>query len=168
MQPGDVFIKGGNAADTEGNVGVMLGSPVGGTIGKALGVLSARGIELVAPVGNEKLVPSVIKAAGTLGIGKLDYSHGLPCGMQILAGATVVDETKAIELLSGCTATVVAGGGVGDSQGAVTLTFSGEQKAFNKAIEVLESIKGEEPVPGDSRDCPCAAPCDYGKSQSTK
>ncbi len=168
MQPGDVFIKGGNAVDIEGHVGVMLGSPVGGTIGKALGTLSARGIELVAPVGNEKLVPSVIQAAGSMGIGKLDYSHGLPCGMQVLTGATVVDEVEAVEMLSGCAAIIAAGGGVGDSQGAVTLTFSGEQKAFDKAIELLEKVKGEQPVPGDSRDCPCAAPCDYGKSQSTK
>lgn len=168
MQPGDIFLKGGNAVDAAGNVGVMLGSPVGGTIGKALGILSARGVEMVAPVGNEKLVPSVIRAAGTMGIGKLDYSHGLPCGMHVVAGATVVDEIRALELLSGCRATVAAGGGVGDSQGAVTLTFCGEQQAFDKAINLLENIKGEQPVPGDSRDCPCTAPCDYGKSQSRK
>ena len=36
---------------------------------------------------------------------------GMPCGMQIVVGATVISEDKALALLSGCQVTVAAKGG---------------------------------------------------------
>lgn len=168
LEPGDIFIKGANAVDLKGNIGILLGSPSGGTIGRAIGTLSARGVELVAPVGWEKLVPSVAAAAATLGVRKLDYSWGLPCGMQVVANATVVNETQAMQLVTGCTATVAAAGGVGDCQGAVTLAFSGNNEAFTSAVTLLEKIKGEQSLPCITRDCPCNNPCHHGKANSRK
>lgn len=54
-----VFIKGANAVDPEGNVGVFVAHSSAGTIGYAYGILSARGCHLIVPIGLEKLIPSV-------------------------------------------------------------------------------------------------------------
>jgi len=42
----DVMIKGGNAVDPDGVVGVLMCSREGGTIGRSLGIVKARGAEL--------------------------------------------------------------------------------------------------------------------------
>lgn len=47
MGSDDVYIKSGNALDPEGNVGVYVASPAGGTIGVAFSVCMAKGINLV-------------------------------------------------------------------------------------------------------------------------
>lgn len=165
MRHGDIFIKGGNALDREDNVGILLGRAGGGTIGSALGSLSARGIELVAPVGLEKLVPSVPAAASFLGVGRMDYSRGRQCGLQILTGATVVTEDRALALLSGCQVSVAAKGGVGSSAGSTTLAFAGHSEEFRQAIAILDSVLGEETLIINSRECPCQNPCDFGREK---
>ena len=43
---GSVFVKGANAVDREGNVGILVANPAGGTIGWSYGILSARGCRL--------------------------------------------------------------------------------------------------------------------------
>jgi hypothetical protein len=53
--PRDVSVKGVNAVDPEGNVGVIAANELGGTIGAIWPILSARGSYLIAPVGMEKL-----------------------------------------------------------------------------------------------------------------
>lgn len=88
----------------------------------------------------------------------------MPCGMQIVANATIVNETRALEYAAGCKATVAACGGVGDSQGAVTLTFFADEEKFAAAVQLLESIKGEQALPDSTRDCPCSDPCHHGKA----
>jgi hypothetical protein len=167
MGAGDIFVKGGNALDLEDNVGILLGSPTGGTIGAALGSLSARNIEMIAPIGLEKLVPSVHDAAALLGIGTLDYSRGLKCGMQVVTGATVITEDLALALLSGCDVTVAAKGGIGHSTGSTTLAFAGDDQEFNQAIAVLDSVLGEKALPENSRKCPCQNPCHFGRPKSS-
>ena len=49
IQPGDVFIKGGNAVDHTGLAAVVASNPMGGTIGAAWGPLYARGIRQNPP-----------------------------------------------------------------------------------------------------------------------
>lgn len=167
MTYGDIFIKGANAWDLQGNVGILLGSPTGGTIGSALGSLSARGIELVAPVGMEKLVPSLPAAAEFLGVGHLDYSRGMQCGMQIVTGATIISEDKALSLLSGCRVNVTAKGGVGGSTGSTTLTFAGNNQEFEKALAVLDMCLGEKALVVKTQPCPCRKPCEFGRPKSS-
>lgn len=167
MGTGDVFIKGGNAFDCNDYVGILLGSPTGGTIGAAIGSLSARGIELITPIGLEKLIPSVPEAISNLGIGSMDYSRGMQCGMQLIKGATVLSEDKALSLLSHCRVTVAAKGGNGSSIGSTTLTFSGTASEFRHALAVLDSVLGEKALSMTTRDCPCPKPCDFGKPNSS-
>lgn len=54
----DVFIKGANALDPSRKAGVLLAGGTGGTIGKVLPTIYARGINLIIPVGLEKTIPT--------------------------------------------------------------------------------------------------------------
>jgi hypothetical protein len=143
---GDVFIKGGNAVDPEGNVGVLLGSPVGGTVGQIAGILAARGAHLIAPVGLEKLVPDVLEAARHCGIAATDLTDGLPSGMGVLYGARVVTELDAFDVLFGVGAWHIASGGIAGSEGSVTIAIEGPREAVMKAFEYTESIASERSV----------------------
>ena len=141
-----VFIKGANAVDPEGNAGVFVAHPSGGTIGWALGILSARGIRLIVPVGLEKLIPSVKEAAQHAGQDTLYYSTGARIGMVPLMNAKVITEIEAFHVLFGLDAVHIGGGGVGGSEGAVVMSAEGEKRGLDRAIELIGSIKGEAPL----------------------
>ncbi len=138
----DVLIKGGNAIDPDGVVGVLLGSRVGGTIGKSLGIITARGAKLIMPIGLEKLIPSVHEAVEYMGIDRINYSTGEKAGLMPVVGADVITEIEAIRMLTGVEATMVAAGGWGDSQGSVVLSITGEQEQVENTIQWVEFIKG--------------------------
>ena len=140
---GSVFIKGANAVDAEGNVGVFVANPAGGTIGWSYGILSARGCHLIVPVGLEKLVPSVREAARSCGQDTLYYCQGIRIGMIPIMNATVVTEIDAFRILFDLRAIHVGGGGVTQSQGSVVLVAEGERDQLDRAIALIESIKGE-------------------------
>ncbi len=142
----DVFIKGGNAIDPEGNVGVLLGSDVGGTVGQISGIVAARGAHLIAPVGLEKLVPDVVEAARHCGIAATDVTDGLPSGMAVLPAARVVTELDAFEGLFGVGAWHIASGGIAGSEGSVTIAIEGPADAVKRAFEYTGSLASEEPV----------------------
>lgn len=143
---GSVFIKGANAVDPEGNAGVFVAHPSGGTIGYAYGILSARGCHLIVPVGLEKLVPSVQRASKLCGQSTFNYSQGIRIGMVPLVNARVITEVEAFRVLFDLEAIQIGGGGVRGSEGAVVLVVEGERKKVEKAIRLIESIKGEPPL----------------------
>src|SRR5574340_1240426 len=136
----DVFIKGGNALDVEGNVGVLLASPVGGTVGQMVGIVAARGAHLIVPIGLEKLIPDVPEAARHCGLASTDWTDGLPSGMAVLSNAQVVTEIEALELLAGVDVWHVASGGVNGSEGAVTLAVEGPASGVDKAVSLAEAL----------------------------
>lgn len=142
----DVFIKGANAIDPEGNAGVLLGGLTGGTIGGSLGHLMGRGSHLIMPVGLEKLIPSVIAATRKCGVRRLKYPDGATVGFMPVVGATVVTEVEALRILAGVQATHVASGGVGGSEGSVVLVVEGPDERVREAFELWESIKGEQQI----------------------
>jgi len=71
-----VLIKGANAIDPEGNVGVITAGFDGGTIGATYGTATSQGLKYIFPVGREKMVPSVKEAAAWAGAKTLDYTMG--------------------------------------------------------------------------------------------
>ncbi len=144
--PDDVFIKGGNAIDAQGNAGIFTSGLTGGTIGMAWPVVTARGSHLIMPIGLEKLIPSVIDAARHTGIYHFNWSMGLPARLTPVVLGKVLTEIQALALLSGVEATHVGSGGVGGSEGAVVLSIEGEESRVEKAFELVKSIKGEPPV----------------------
>jgi len=139
----DVSVKGANAVDPDGNIGVFAADKAGGTVGGIWPTITARGAHWVAPVSLERLIPSVIEAARHCGNHLWDYTMGQSAGFMPVVNALVVTEVQAIELLTGVTAVHVGSGGVAGSEGAVMLALEGEHDVVLEAFELIEDIKGE-------------------------
>lgn len=156
----DIFIKGGNALDTDYNVGVLTGNNIGGTV-SIYPLLTARGCQLILPVGREKLIPSVIEAANSLGINTIDKRIGMSCGMLPITYGKVITEIEAFKILFDVKATQVAAGGVGGSQGSCTFTVEGTETEVEKAFSLVKEIKQEPELGGEKSACSeCGNPCD--------
>ncbi|MBN1613792.1 MAG: hypothetical protein JW950_04920 [Deltaproteobacteria bacterium] len=163
LSPGDILLKGANALDAEGKVGVLMASPVGGTMGQLYLAMKARGLEIIYPVGLEKLVPSVELAAqygGTLTLGK---TIGARVGMACVADGRVFTEIDAIESLFEIDAIHFASGGWGGGEGSVTLIVDGPDAKVNRCLKYIEGrIKGEPPLPALKSPCKtCIVPCSF-------
>jgi hypothetical protein len=61
MTAKDVFIKGVNALDTQGNAGVLIGESA--SLGMVLSTWKKKKFTLIYPVGLEKLIPISIHQA---------------------------------------------------------------------------------------------------------
>ena len=151
-----VVIKGANAVDPEGNVGVITSGFDGGTVSATIGYMTSTGMRYVFPVGLEKLVPSVPEAARWVGSKTMYYAMGATFGMYCLTNGFVVTELQALQVLAGVETGHIASGGIGGSEGAVTIAVQGDPAAVKKAIAVAEAVKGEPPVEalkGQCDDC---------------
>lgn len=167
LGPGDIVLKGGNALDAFGNVGVVMVNPAGGTMGSFYMGMKARGLEIIYTVGLEKLIPSVEEAArygGTMMIGK---SIGCKAGLACVADGRPFTEIDALEALFDVSAVHFASGGWGGAEGAVTLIVEGPDDEVNKCMEFIEAkIKGEPALPGvkgPCKTCPIGACSFKGK-----
>lgn len=138
-----VIIKGANAVDPAGNVGVVTSGFDGGTVAAMIGTVTSQGLKVIVPVGLEKLVASVPEAIKHTGAKTLDYTMGADFGMYCLTNTIPVTEVEAFRILCDVQATHVASGGTGDSYGSVVLIVEGEQDKVEAAIALVESIKGE-------------------------
>jgi hypothetical protein len=148
----DVFIKGANAVDCNFEAGILLGSPVGGTIGKAIGAVYAKGINFIVPVGLEKLIPYPVKdVLSSTGFTRVDYAMGMPVGLFPVHGK-VVTEIQALQQF-GVTGVPIASGGVNGAEGATVLSVYGEERNVQNVLQVIESIKGETPLKIPAGDC---------------
>lgn len=140
---GDVIIKGGTAVDPMGNVGVLMSNPNGGAVGAMFGPASAQGIPVIAAVGLEKQVESVPDAAAGWGQLTLDYAMGIRVGLASLTSPLVLTEVQALAILAGVRARLVSSGGIGGSEGAVILLLEGYKGNLDKAVHMVEGVKGE-------------------------
>ena len=158
----DIVIKGGNAIDSTGTVGVQVGDPNGGTIGKALPIIIARGATLILPIGLEKLIPDVNRAAAISGIQKYDYSAGMFVGLMPVSYGKPITEIEALKELANVEATCISAGGIGGNEGSVTLAIEGPEEQVKRGFALIKSILGEKPVPSLKKKCfECIAPCTY-------
>ncbi len=147
FKPGDVFIKGANAIDMTGDIGILVAAQHGGSVRMAWFATVGRGGIFICPVGLEKLIPSVREAATKCNIYRYKYSTGLPVAFVALQNARVVTEIQAFRVLAGASATHVASGGIAGSEGAVTLVLEGTTQILEQAFTLVKSVKGEPPVP---------------------
>jgi len=139
MGKGDVFIKGANTLDYNGKMaGVLIGGNSGGTLGAVLGNVVGRKINLVIPVGLEKLVHRDINDLHRLTSSE-DYEGP---GLWPITG-TIVTEIEALKTLTGVEATLFASGGIAGAEGSVRLLLDGTEKQVNDALELVESIQDE-------------------------
>ena len=142
----DVSVKGANAIDPQGNVGVLAGNDFGGTIGSIWPVLASRGSHLIVPAGLEKMIASVVDASWACGNKLFKYVMGTRVALMAVVNAKVVTEIQALEVLTGVHAVHVASGGVGGSEGAVTIALEGSDATVKRAFELVQSVKGEPPI----------------------
>jgi hypothetical protein len=140
LQEGDVVLKGANAFDTEGYPAVQIGHPKGGTIMAAMAAVIGRRVRLIVPVGLEKRVLEPVNdlaewcnAPGTTG------PRLFPMPGEIFT------ELDAIELLTGATACLIAGGGIYGAEGAYWLGVSGSEEQVQAAVELVKSVADEPP-----------------------
>ena len=150
-----VVIKGANAVDMNGYVGIITSGFDGGTVPRIIGPVTSKGLKFITPVGLEKLVPSVQASAKALGgATHIDISMGADPGMYCIGTSTIVTEIEAIRMLFNADATLVCCGGVGGNEGAVTLAVDGDEKDIKALVEFLETeIKVEPPVKGNKGIC---------------
>jgi len=157
LGPGDVVLKGANAVDPEGNVGIVMANPVGGTMGQFYMPAKAQGITIIFPVGLEKLIPSVPDAARAGGRLTLGRSIGARVGMACVTDGLVITELEALEELFGVEALHFASGGYGGAEGSVTLIVDGPDEEVNTCLDFIEGIKEEPALPavkGPCKTCP--------------
>ena len=151
LTAGDVVIKGGNALDPFGTVGVLMAAPNGGTVGRYLPTAVARGVDVVIPISVAKSVHQPIAELSVeLGSRRVDLAMGLPCGMAPLTGH-VVTEIEAYALLFDVLATHVCSGGIGRGRGSVSLLLNGNEADVRAAYERTEALVAMPEIPVQGR-----------------
>ena len=140
LTAGDIIVKGGNALDPFGTVGVLMAAATGGTVGRYVPTAQARGVDIVIPISVAKSIHTPI-ADLTLEMGsrKIELAMGLPCGMHPLAGY-VITEIEALALLFDVRATHVCSSGIGVGQGSVSLLIEGEEANVRAAFARIEAL----------------------------
>ena len=159
MTDRDVYIKGVNALDAQGNAGILIGEPVqGGALGVVLSAWKKKKFNFIYPAGLEKLLPiSIIQAAKEAKRTQYEYGMGLPAGLFPCPEGKTISEIEAIEVVSGATAVPIASGGLGGAEGATVLVIKGTAEQVNRAIECVERCKGAKLPPlrlYNCSDCP--------------
>jgi hypothetical protein len=145
MSAGDVVIKGANALDYPRRmVGELIGDPSGGTLGKILGAVYGRKLELIIPIGLEKSVASDLVAVSERI--RMMRTGGIP-SLWPFTG-TIITEIEAVRILAGSEAEHMASGGVCGAEGAVWLLVRGQEPEVGVATRLIEAIQGEPPYPG--------------------
>ncbi len=161
MGPGDLFLKGANAVDSNGKAWVMLASETGGTLGHVLGTLMARGVPIIVPVGLEKYVPAPLdNVAMKAGIHQMDCSIGMPVGIMPVPGE-VISEREAFKLLGDVEVHIMGAGGIGGGEGSYIFLIEGGEEEVENIFNIVKEIKGEkrlEAVRGSCRSCVYTCP----------
>lgn len=157
LKAGDVVMKGANALDYRNKMAAInILDPAGGTTGITMPFIIARKVNLVIPVGLEKLVAGDL-ADTTLKMRQPVETVPAPSGksksifpgnnipsMWLVTGE-IVTELEAIKILTGATAFQSSAGGVSGAEGGVWLVFRGTRDQVNKALKLIQSIQGELP-----------------------
>ena len=143
MGTGDVFIKGANALNyAQKMVGVLVGHPMGGTIGGSYGAIVSRKIHLIIPIGLEKLVHEDINELSRASRQTDVYPSKSVVSLFPFTG-TIVTEIEAFEMLCGVKARLLAAGGVAGAEGASWLLLQGTRETLDCAVALYQSLLPE-------------------------
>ena len=142
MGPEDIYVKGVNILDPEGNAGVLLAERKGGSLGLVLKQQKAKKFKIIIPVGIEKRIGIPLsKAIETAR--DVQIAQGIPCGLWHLRGA-LVTEIEAFRALFDVEATPVSAGGLCGAEGAVTWVLQGDEKNVQNAFDFCNQIRGHQ------------------------
>mgnify|MGYP001006698000 FL=1 len=133
----DIILKGANAIHLESRTaGILIGSPVGGTILPIMGAVSGRRTRLLHPVGLEKRVERPISE-----LARLANQPGKK-GLRLLESCgEIYTELDAIQDLFSLRAALLAAGGVLGAEGSVLLELTGSEEKLNAAERYFQSIQ---------------------------
>jgi hypothetical protein len=139
MKKGDVYIKGANVLNYDDNVaGILIGGMDGATIGNTIGHIIGKQIQLIIPVGLEKLTYEDINELHLLAAEE-DYEGPR---MWPITGS-IVTEIEAMAILAGVDAYHYSAGGIAGAEGAVRILVEGTDEEVEEALKLVKSIKGE-------------------------
>jgi len=142
MGPKSVYVKGANAIDPEGKVGILFAAKGAGTIGIVIREQRKRGFHILLAVGLEKFIPTKIRdCSKAAALPAIDRAHGTPCGVIPIEGR-VINEIQAFKLLCGVEAIPVAAGGIAGAEGCVVFILTGTREEIRKTETLLSQIKG--------------------------
>ena len=134
MKKGDIYIKGANVLDYMGDVaGILIGGKDGATIGNTIGHIIGKQIQLIIPIGLEKLTYEDINDLHLIAAEE-DYE-----GPRMWP----IAEIEALGILTGVDAYLYSAGGVAGAEGAVRLLVEGTEEEVEETLELVKSIKGE-------------------------
>jgi hypothetical protein len=139
LKEGDVILKGANAVDMQRKqAAILIGHPKAGTIAVALQAVLGRRVKLIIPVGLEKRVNSdLVSIAEKVNEPSAEGIRLFPTPGQVFT------EIEAVQLLTGATAELIAGGGVCGAEGSCWLAVSGTEKQEEVAEKLLASVASE-------------------------
>jgi hypothetical protein len=140
MGPNDIYVKGVNAIDPEGNTGVLLAEKRGGSLGLVLQKQKTKKFKIVIPVGVEKRIPIPLGDAVSAAA-KLEKAQGIPCQLWRLRGK-LITEIEAFRQLFNVEAIPVSAGGLCGAEGAFIWVLKGEEKNVLEAYRFCEKIRG--------------------------
>jgi hypothetical protein len=139
MKKGDVYIKGANVLDYMGDVaGILIGGKDGATIGNTIGHIIGKQIQLIIPIGLEKLTYEDINDLHLIA-SEEDYEG--PRMWPILG--TIITEIEALGILTGVDAYLYSAGGIAGAEGAVRLLVEGTDEEVAETLDLIKSVKGE-------------------------
>lgn len=145
MTEGDIIVKGANIINYEKQqAGVLIAHPTGGTTGVIYDAVSNKNLNLIIPIGLEKLTGQDIDEMSE--ISKLEIESMGPKTPYIwsLTG-DIFTEIEAIKQLAQVEVLQLAAGGIGDAEGAVSLLIIGNEHEVFKAKSIIKEIQGEKP-----------------------
>ncbi len=139
LKRGDIYIKGANALNYDDNIaGILIGGMDGATIGNTIGHIIGKQVQLIIPIGLEKLTYENINELHLIA-SEEDYEG--PRLWPIVG--TIITEIEALEILTGVDAYLYAAGGVAGAEGSVRILVEGSDEEVEETLELIGSIKGE-------------------------
>ena len=139
LKKGDIYIKGANVLNYEEYLaGILIGGMDGATIGNTLGHIIGKQVQLIIPIGLEKLTYEDINELYMLA-NEEDYEGPR---MWPVTG-TIITEIEALEILTAVDAYLYSAGGIAGAEGAVRILVEGTDEEVQETLELVESIKGE-------------------------
>ena len=152
MTEEDVYVKTVNAIDPEGNCGVLLAVPGGGSVGHIIRSYSKKRFQLVVASGLEKAIFTPIKEAARL-CRQMQKATGMRCTLIPIKYDHFVSEVEAFGILTGATATPISAGGIEGMEGGITFIVEGESENIDRAWKMWESLRGAKLPPVNRYDC---------------
>ncbi|OHD62850.1 MAG: hypothetical protein A2096_14125, partial [Spirochaetes bacterium GWF1_41_5] len=123
LKAGDVVLKGANAISGDGTkAGVLIGHNTGGGMGAMLGIVMARKVKLIHPVGIEKTIPADLEQ-----ISRLSRENSFSQGPSLFVSpGEVFNECHAVTaIFPGIKAWPYSAGGVAGAEGSVRILVEG-------------------------------------------